>query len=83
MGEKFETSLCDEVVNCYLRYEDIKKAIDTCVLMNKWNLDVELAEKNNVFQIEGFKFGTILMEKGKKMDLMELEYHNRSSKNFN
>ena len=45
--------LCDEVVNCYLRYEDIKKAIDTCVLMNKWNLDVELAEKNNVFQIEG------------------------------
>ena len=45
--------LCDEVVNCYLRYGDIKKAIDTCVLMNKWNLDVELAEKNNVFQIEG------------------------------
>ena len=72
--------LCDEVVNCYLRYEDIKKAIDTCVLMNKWNLALELEEKNNVFQIEGFKFGTILMEKGKKMDLMELEYHNRSSK---
>jgi WD repeat-containing protein 35 len=75
MGEKFETyGLCDEAVNCYLRYGDVKKAIDTCVLMNKWNLAVELAEKNNFFQIEGLvnKFGSILMEKGKKMDLVEL-----------
>ena len=75
MGEKFETyGLCDEAVNCYLRYGDVKKAIDTCVLMNKWNLAVELAEKNNFFQIEGLvnKFGSILLEKGKKMDLVEL-----------
>ena len=75
MGDKFETyGLCDEAVNCYLRYGDVKKAIDTCVLMNKWNLAVELAEKNNFFQIEGLvnKFGSILMEKGKKMDLVEL-----------
>ena len=42
--------------------------------MNKWNLAVELAEKNNFFQIEGLvnKFGSILLEKGKKMDLVEL-----------
>jgi len=75
MGEKFETyGLCDEAVKCYLRYGDVKKAIDTCVLMNKWNLAVELAEKNNFYQIEGLvnKFGSILMEKGKKMDLVEL-----------
>ena len=32
------------------------------------------------FKQKVYKFGTILMEKGKKMDLMELEYHNRSSK---
>ena len=46
----------------------IKKAIDTCVLMNKWNLAVELAENNNFFQIEGLvnKFGSLLLEKGKK-----------------
>ena len=75
MGNKFETyGLCDEAVKCYLRYGDVKKAIDTCVLMNKWNLAVELAEKNNFYQIEGLinKFGSALMEKGKKMDLVEL-----------
>ena len=75
LGNKFEKyGLCDEAVKCYLRYGDIKKAIDTCVLMNKWNLAVELAENNNFFQIEGLvnKFGSLLLEKGKKMDLVEL-----------
>ena len=75
LGSKFEKyGLCDEAVKCYLRYGDVKKAIDTCVLMNKWNLAVDLAEKNNFFQIEGLvnKFGSILLEKGKKMDLVEL-----------
>lgn len=42
--------------------------------MNKWNLAVELAEKNNYLQIEGLvnKFSTVLIEKNKKMDLVEL-----------
>jgi WD repeat-containing protein 35 len=61
-------------VNCYLRYGDVKKAIDVCVLNNKWNMAVELAEKNNFFQIEALvnKFANILIEKNKKMDLVEL-----------
>ena len=84
IGEKFESvniyydlyqfGLCDEAVECYLRYGDVKKAIDTCVLNNKWNLAVELAEKNNFFQIEALvnKFCNVLIEKNKKMDLVEL-----------
>lgn len=66
--------MCEEAVKCYLKFGDVKKAIDTCVLMNKWNLAVELAEKNNFFQIEGLvtKFCNILIEKNKKMDLVEL-----------
>lgn len=75
MGNKFQTyGLCEEAIKCYLRYGDVKMAIDTCVLMNKWNLAVDLAEKNNFFQIEGLvnKFGSILIEKNKKMDLVEL-----------
>lgn len=61
-------------MKCYIKLGDVKKAIDTCVLMNKWNLAVELAEKNNFFQIEGLvtKFCNILIEKNKKMDLVEL-----------
>jgi hypothetical protein len=43
-------------------------------LNNKWNFAVELAEKNNFFQIEALvnKFANILIEKNKKMDLVEL-----------
>ena len=74
MGEKFELyGLTQEAVRCYIRYGDIKKAIDICVLTNQWNLAVELAEKNNLFQVEGLvvKFEKLLIEKNKKMDLVE------------
>ena len=69
--EEFEKySLYDETIKCYLRYGDMKKAIDTCLLMNKTNFAVELVEKNNFFQIESLvnKFCGLLLEKGKKMD---------------
>jgi WD repeat-containing protein 35 len=44
------------------------------VLNNKWNLAVEIAEKNNFLQIEAVvnNFVKILIEKNKKMDLVEL-----------
>jgi WD repeat-containing protein 35 len=74
MGEKFELyGLTEEAVNCFMRYGDIKRAIDICVLTNQWNLAVELAEKNNLFQVEGLvnKFSTLLIEKNKKMELVE------------
>lgn len=74
MGEKFELyGLTEEAVKCYIRYGDIKRAIDICVLMNKWNLAVDLAHKHGLFQIEGLvnKFCNILIEKNKKMDLVE------------
>ncbi len=66
--------MCDEAVECFIRFGDVKRAIDTCVLNNKWNLAVELAEKNNFFQIEALvnKFCNVLIEKNKKMDLVEL-----------
>jgi WD repeat-containing protein 35 len=52
----------------------VKKAVDTCVLNNKWNLAVEIAEKNNFLQIEAVvnNFVKILKDKNKKMDLVEL-----------
>lgn len=74
MGEKFEVyGLTTEAVKCYLRFGDVKKAIDICVLTNQWNLAVEIAEQNNLFQIESLvnKFSNMLIEKNKKMDLVE------------
>lgn len=74
MGEKFELyGLTQEAVKCYMRFGDIKRAIDICVLTNQWSLAVEIAEKNNILQLEGMvnKFSTLLIEKNKKMDLVE------------
>lgn len=30
-----------------MRFGDVKKAIDCCVLLNQWNQAVELAEQHN------------------------------------
>ena len=45
VGERFASmGLCDAAARSYLRKGDVKKAIDTCVLLNQWNMAVELAE---------------------------------------
>ena len=45
LGEKFQSmGLCKEAVDAYTKFGDPKKAIDCCVLLNQWNLAVELAE---------------------------------------
>lgn len=48
LAERFQgAGLCDEAVECYSKFGDIKKALDCCVLLNHWSKAVELAEKNN------------------------------------
>jgi len=44
--------LCKEAVDAFVKFGDVKKAIDCCVLLNHWHLAVELAEKNGLVQIE-------------------------------
>lgn len=45
LAEKFVSiGLCEAAVQAYVRYGDVKKAIDCCVLLNQWNQAVELAE---------------------------------------
>ena len=46
LGEKFQSmGLCKNAVDAYVKFGDPKKAIDCCVLLNQWNLAVELAEQ--------------------------------------
>ena len=61
-------------VKAFVKKGDVKRAIDTCVILNQWNLAVELAEKNNFLQIEGLlqKYAQHLMERNKKMEAVEL-----------
>jgi WD repeat-containing protein 35 len=39
--------LCEAACQSYLKMGDVKKAIDCCVLLNQWNMAVELAEQHN------------------------------------
>ena len=45
LAEKFMlVGLCENAVKCYEKMGEIKQAIDCAVLLNHWNLAVELAE---------------------------------------
>mmetsp|Transcript_36640 Transcript_36640/g.56205 ORF Transcript_36640/g.56205 Transcript_36640/m.56205 type:complete len:121 (-) Transcript_36640:720-1082(-) len=66
--------LCEAAAKAYLKFGDVKKAIDCCVLLNQWNMAVELAEQHNFLQIEQLlqKYANHLIEKNKKMEAVEL-----------
>eukprot|EP00746_Dinoflagellata_sp_MGD_P003051 gnl/MRDRNA2_/MRDRNA2_105954_c0_seq1.p1 gnl/MRDRNA2_/MRDRNA2_105954_c0~~gnl/MRDRNA2_/MRDRNA2_105954_c0_seq1.p1 ORF type:complete len:1217 (-),score=242.16 gnl/MRDRNA2_/MRDRNA2_105954_c0_seq1:227-3877(-) len=90
IGMKFTTvGLCDQAVQAYMRGGDVKAAIDVCVLLNQWDLAVNLAQQQNFQQIEGLlaKYATHLMDKNKKIEAVQLyrkaNHHTDSAKLLN
>ena len=82
LGNKFQSmGLCSAAVNAFVKFGDVKKAIDCCVLLNEWNLAVDLAEQHNFVQIEQLlqKYAAHLIEKNKKMEAIEL--YRKANKN--
>lgn len=61
-------------MQAYLRYGDVKTAVDTCVLLSQWDLAVNLAQQQNFQQIEGLlaKYAQHLMDKNKKIEAVQL-----------
>merc|ERR1712072_829717 len=61
-------------VQAYLRCGDVKTAVDTCVLLNHWDLAVDLAQQQNFQQIEGLlaKYAQHLLDKNKKIEAVQL-----------
>merc|ERR1740138_1096391 len=75
IGNKFTSvGLCQQAVKAYLRQGDVKTAVDTCVLLNQWDLAVDLAEQHNFQQIEGLlaKYAQNNLDKNKKMQAVQL-----------
>ena len=66
--------LCEQSVQAYTKCNQIKDAIDCCVLLNQWDLAVELAKKHSVREIDGLltKYAAHLLEKEKTLDAIEL-----------
>jgi len=57
-----------------VRFGDLKTAVDTCVLLNQWDLAVTLAQQHNFQQIEGLlaKYAQHLLDKNKKIEAVQL-----------
>ena len=43
--------MCEDAIDCYIRCNNIKLAIDCCILLNQWYLAINLSEKYNYPQI--------------------------------
>merc|ERR1719230_1377477 len=81
VGNKFTSvGLCEQAVQAYLRHgnstttDGVKTAVDTCVLLNQWDLAVNLAQQQNFQQIEGLlaKYAQHLLDKNKKIEAVQL-----------
>jgi WD repeat-containing protein 35 len=45
----------EEAVDCHLRGGNPKAAVDCCVLLNRWDVALELAEKHDFPQVLVYK----------------------------
>merc|ERR1740138_86944 len=75
IGNKFTTvGLCEQAVQAFTRQGDVKTAVDTCVLLNQWDLAVKNAQQQNFQQIEGLlaKYAQHLLDKNKKIEAVQL-----------
>ena len=75
IGRMFQAvGLSTEATTAFLRGNDVKSAIDTCVHLNQWDKAVSLAEKHNFQQIEGVlsRYASHLLEEGRQLDAVQL-----------
>lgn len=53
LAQKFElVGLCQSAVNCYERVGKVKEAVDCAVILNNWDIAIELSERHNMPQVE-------------------------------
>eukprot|EP00794_Sanderia_malayensis_P012081 gene12081-13325_t len=75
IGEMFTSvGLCEQAVQAFVKSSKVKEAIDCCVLLNQWDLAIDLAKQHNVKEIDSLlaKYASHLMEKDKKLEAIEL-----------
>ena len=66
--------LCGPAVAAFVKSGDIKTAIDSCIILNQWNLAMELAEKHQYKDIGALlsKYANYLVDRKKIIDAIEL-----------
>ena len=54
LADRFQLAgMAEYAVKCYEKMGEYKKAVDCCVLLNQWNIALEMAEKHGYMQVEG------------------------------
>ncbi|KAH0520873.1 WD repeat-containing protein 35 [Microtus ochrogaster] len=71
--------MCEQAVSAFLKCNQPKAAVDTCVHLNQWNKAVELAKSHSMKEIGSLlaRYAAHLLEKNKTLDAIEL-YRNAS-----
>ncbi|XP_015596434.1 WD repeat-containing protein 35 [Cephus cinctus] len=66
--------MCPQAVNAYIKYGDVKQAVDTCVRLNHWDQAVDLAKTYKMVQIGDLlnKYAEHLLSNGKRLQAIEL-----------
>ena len=66
--------LCEQAALAFEKCGKVKEAIDCCVLLNQWDLAINLAKEHNVREIDSLlaKYAAHLLEKDKKLEAIEL-----------
>ncbi|MED6241180.1 WD repeat-containing protein 35 [Ataeniobius toweri] len=75
IGQMFVTvGMCEQAVKAYLKCNQPKAAVDTCVHLNQWNKAVELARTHNMKEIKSLlsKYASHLLEENKTLEAVEL-----------
>ncbi|KAM7334874.1 hypothetical protein ACRRTK_005351 [Alexandromys fortis] len=66
--------MCEQAVSAFLKCNQPKAAVDTCVHLNQWNKAVELAKSHSMKEIGSLlaRYAAHLLEKNKTLDAIEL-----------
>ncbi|KAM6912965.1 WD repeat-containing protein 35 [Xenentodon cancila] len=75
IGQMFATvGMCEQAVSAYLKCNQTKAAVDTCVHLNQWNKAVEFARAHNMKEIKSLlsKYASHLLQKKKTLEAVEL-----------
>uniref|UniRef100_A0A8C9HGE5 WD repeat domain 35 n=1 Tax=Piliocolobus tephrosceles TaxID=591936 RepID=A0A8C9HGE5_9PRIM len=66
--------MCEQAVTAFLKCNQPKAAVDTCVHLNQWNKAVELAQNHSMKEIGSLlaRYASHLLEKNKTFDAIEL-----------
>lgn len=75
LAARFEAvGMHEEAVDCHLRCGNPKAAVDCCVVLNRWDTALELAERHDFPQVEGLltRYALALHHRGRRLEAVEL-----------